>query len=234
MSFSRSLHGTFGEDGTVQGLLELAGLALRRPGRARVVGCDGQGSDEAALRAGRSCRWSNTSWSSRAPSMPACSRTRFGYPMFVKPANLGSSVGISKAKNRDELGSAIADAAQYDRKVIVERAIVGQEIECSVLGNDEPAGFHPVRDSALARSSTITKTSTCSTRRSSACPPTVRAEQIAELRRLAVACYKAVGCEGMARVDFLLEAATGQTLHQRDKHNSGLYVHQHVPQDVGA
>ena len=128
--------------------------------------------------------------------------------MFVKPANLGSSVGISKAHDAAELEAAFALAAQYDRKMIVERAIVGRELECSVLGNEEPMAslpceilpsreFYDYEDKYL-----LDLAQTQRPRRPSA------GRAPTELRRLAVECYRAVECEGMARVDFFLETAT--------------------------
>jgi D-alanine-D-alanine ligase len=144
-----------------------------------------------------------------APFDPAVLEQRFGYPMFVKPANLGSSVGISRAKNREELSAAVAEAALYDRKVIVERAIVGQEIECSVIGNDNPRAstpcevlpskdFYDYEDKYLLDKTEFR------------IPPAIPAERVDEIRRLAVACFKAVGCQGMSRVDFLVERETGR------------------------
>ena len=129
------------------------------------------------------------------------------FPVFVKPANLGSSVGISKAHNDLELELAFPLAAQYDRKVIVERAIVGRELECSVLGNQDPMAslpceilpsreFYDYEDKYLLD---LARTEV---------PALLPAERTAELRRLAVECYRAVECEGMARVDFFLETAT--------------------------
>jgi D-alanine-D-alanine ligase len=131
------------------------------------------------------------------------------FPMFVKPANLGSSVGISKAHDRAELVAALALAEQYDRKIIVERGIVGRELECSVLGNESPIAslpceilpsreFYDYDDKYL-----LDKAQT-------QLPADLPAETTEELRRLAVACYRAVECEGMGRVDFLLESATGK------------------------
>jgi D-alanine-D-alanine ligase len=131
------------------------------------------------------------------------------FPMFVKPANLGSSVGISKVHNREELEAAVALAAQYDRKVIIERAIIGRELECSVLGNEDPVAslpceilpsrdFYDYDDKYLLD---LAKTQV---------PADLPPEATDELRRLAVECYRAVECEGMGRVDFLLEAATGK------------------------
>jgi D-alanine-D-alanine ligase len=143
-----------------------------------------------------------------ACSAADAARNPFGYPVFVKPANLGSSVGISKAKGEEELRAAIELARQYDTKVIVERAITGMELECAVLGNEDPQAslpceilpsreFYDYEDKYL-----LDKTEF---RLPAALPP----EKTDELRRAAIAACKAVGCEGMARVDFLLENETG-------------------------
>jgi D-alanine-D-alanine ligase len=131
------------------------------------------------------------------------------FPMFVKPANLGSSVGISKVKNCAELTAALETAAAYDRKTIVERGIAGREFECSVLGNDDPIAsvpceilpsreFYDYEDKYLLNQARTV------------IPADLTPEQTAEVQRLAVECYRAVECEGMARVDFLLENATGR------------------------
>jgi D-alanine-D-alanine ligase len=133
---------------------------------------------------------------------------RFGFPLFVKPANLGSSVGVGKARNQAELAACVADAARYDSKVIVERAIVGHELECAVLGNDQPEAaspcevlpsrdFYDYDDKYLLDTAHIEL------------PAKLAPELLAEVRRVAVACYQAVDCTGMARVDFLIEGATG-------------------------
>jgi D-alanine-D-alanine ligase len=130
-------------------------------------------------------------------------------PVFVKPANLGSSVGISKARDRAELDEAVRLAAHYDRKIIVERAILGQELECSVLGNDEPAAsvaceivpsreFYDYEDKYELDMAKFHL------------PARISEEKMAEVRRIAVEGYRAVECAGMARVDFLVEEATGQ------------------------
>jgi len=202
------LHGTFGEDGTVQGLLELAGLAYVGAGvLASAVSMDKEVTK-------RLCR-------ERGLPVVECvilTRGRLGteaigrelaYPVFVKPANLGSSVGISKARNPDELERALRLAAEYDRKIVVEREIVGREIECSVLGNENPEAavpceilpsreFYDYEDKYLLdRAGTVV-------------PADLPPETTEEVRRLAVECYRAVECEGMARVDFLLEAATSR------------------------
>jgi len=129
--------------------------------------------------------------------------------MFVKPANLGSSVGISKAHDARELEAAIALAAQYDRKVIVERAIAGRELECAVLGNDRPMASLPC-EILPSREFYDYDDKYLLDRAETKLPADLPAEKTEELRRLAVECYRAVECEGMGRVDFLLEAATGK------------------------
>jgi D-alanine-D-alanine ligase len=202
------LHGTFGEDGTVQGLFELADL----PYVGANVLSSALSMDKDVMK--RVCR------DQGLPVIEHSVFTReqihagevacgFAFPIFVKPANLGSSVGISKAHNACELKAALTTAAQYDHKVIVERGIEGREFECAVLGNDEPAAsvpceVHPSREFYdyedkyeldLARFDL---------------PPHLPPQEIEEMRRLAVECYKAVGCEGMGRVDFLREASTGK------------------------
>ncbi|HUS06434.1 MAG TPA: D-alanine--D-alanine ligase family protein [Bryobacteraceae bacterium] len=199
------LHGTFGEDGTMQGLLELADLAYVGPGvLASAAAMDKEVAKRLCLQAGLPV----VEYILAGKDFD-CSRNPFGYPVFVKPANLGSSVGISKARNCDELAAAVKNAAQYDHKVIVERAIIGQEIECSVLGNGEavastPCEILPSRefydyDDKYVLNRTETRL-----------PANVTAGQIAEVRRIAVECYRALQCEGMSRVDFLLEQSSGK------------------------
>jgi D-alanine-D-alanine ligase len=199
------LHGTFGEDGTVQGLLELAGLPYVGAGvLASAISMDKEMTKRICVQRGLPVvdYWIVTGeWASGDPPFP--------FPWFVKPANLGSSVGISKVNSQDEFNSAFRLAREFDRKVIFERGIVGREFECSVLGNDDlkasvPCEILPSRDFydyedkyLLNKAQTIV-------------PADLTAEQTNEIQRLAIACYQAVGCEGMARVDFLLETATGK------------------------
>ena len=202
------LHGTFGEDGTVQGLLELADLAYVGPG----VFASAAAMDKDAMK--RLCQ---------AHGLPVVeyvtlsngnldtseAKKQFNYPMFVKPANLGSSVGISKARNAEELEAAVKLAAQFDRKIIVERAIIGRELECAVLGNERPEAslpceilpskeFYDYEDKYLLDKAQCVV------------PADLPPVTTAELRRVAVEAYQAVQCEGMSRVDFLLESTTGK------------------------
>ena len=200
-----ALHGTFGEDGTVQGLLELADLPYAGAG----VLSSSLSMDKEMMK--RICRERNLPVVEYAVLMRGAKSDlpSFGFPMFVKPANLGSSVGISKAHNQAELEAALEMAAQFDRKIIIERAIQGQELECAVLGNDDPSAavpceilpsreFYDYEDKYLLDQAKIEL------------PARISPEKTEELRRLAVECYRAVECSGMARVDFLLESATGQ------------------------
>jgi D-alanine-D-alanine ligase len=202
------LHGTFGEDGTVQGLLELAGLPYVGAGvLASSVSMDKEITKRLCLERGLPVVPYITLW--RPQLDVEAVEQRLSYPVFVKPANLGSSVGISKAKSRAELEAALELAARYDRKIIVERAITGRELECSVLGNADPQAslpceilpsreFYDYEDKYLLDlAQTIV-------------PADLTPQQTEDTRQLAVACYQAVECEGMARVDFLLEAATGR------------------------
>ena len=202
------LHGTFGEDGTMQGLLELADLPYVGAGvMASAVSMDKEMMKRVCRERGLPVCDYVVIARGQPDQLEACARLPL--PVFVKPANLGSSVGISKAKTLDELNAALALAAGYDSKVIVERAITGREFECSVMGNEHPEAatpceilpsreFYDYEDKYLLDQAKIEL------------PANLSAEDTAEMRRLAVECYKAVECAGLARVDFLREQATGQ------------------------
>ncbi len=202
------LHGTFGEDGTIQGLLELADL----PYVGANVLSSAVSMDKDIMK--RVCRDKGLPVVdylvlSRDEMDAAAVAARLPFPLFVKPANLGSSVGISKAHDMAELEAALQLAAEFDRKVIVERGVEGREFECAVLGNENPAAsvpceilpskeFYDYEDKYLLNLAKVEL------------PAKLSDEDTAEMRRLAVACYEAVGCEGMGRVDFLRETSTGQ------------------------
>jgi D-alanine-D-alanine ligase len=202
------LHGTFGEDGTMQGLLELAGLAYVGAG---VLGSAVSMDKEMTKRVCMERMLPVVDFVSlprgTANVVEACAALPF--PVFVKPANLGSSVGISKAHNARELEAAFALAAEYDRKVIVERGIVGRELECAVLGNEAPAASLPCEILPSREFYDYDDKYTLDLAEAQV-PANLPPQTTAELRRLAVECYRAVECEGMARVDFLLEASTGK------------------------
>lgn len=200
------LHGTFGEDGTVQGLLELADLPYVGAGvMASAVSMDKEMMKRVCLE--RMLPVVDYAIVERGKADVDAICARLPFPMFVKPANMGSSVGISKAHDRAELDAAIALAEQYDRKVIVERGIEGRELECSVLGNETPVASLPC-EILPSREFYDYDDKYLLDQAKTALPADLSPEKTDELRRLAVECYRAVECEGMGRVDFLLERAT--------------------------
>jgi len=203
-----ALHGTFGEDGTMQGLLEMADLPYVGPG----VLASALAMDKEVMK--RVCRAHGLpvvdfAVQFRGGLDAGAIEAQFGYPVFVKPANLGSSVGVTKAKNREQLDAALAAAAQFDSKIIIERAVIGREFECSVLGNDPIEAsvpceilpsreFYDYEDKYLLDKAVIEL------------PAKLTAEQTEEMQRLAVAACRACEVQGMSRVDFLMDGASGQ------------------------
>jgi D-alanine-D-alanine ligase len=209
------LHGPYGEDGTVQGLLELAAVPYVGAG----VLASAVGMDKAFMKIAFAARGLPLApyrvvlaheWRDRRDALAASLAADLGFPMFVKPANLGSSVGISKAKTRADLLEAIDLALQFDRKAVIEAAVPSaREIEVGVLGNDVPeasvAGeIIPSREFYDYEAKYLDEGST----------PIIPAEldpaTTAEVRRLAVEAFKAVDCSGLARVDFLLARDSGR------------------------
>ncbi|NLN41068.1 MAG: D-alanine--D-alanine ligase [Clostridiales bacterium] len=209
------MHGPYGEDGTIQGLFELAHIPY--------VGCDvlasSTGMDKlmakaifasAGLPQGKYIGTYRHEIEKDAEKVVVSIEKSFPYPVFVKPANMGSSVGISKAKDRDELLKALDIAAQYDEKIIVEEFIDGREIECAVLGNYEPKAsvlgeilpsnefydYHAKYQDGGKSKLLI--------------PAPVPSDKSDEIRELAIRAYKALGCSGLTRVDFFLERQTGK------------------------
>lgn len=202
------LHGTFGEDGTIQGLLELADLPYVGAG----VLASAAGMDKEITK--RLCRERGLPVVDflvlRRPALDAERVLRsLPLPVFVKPANLGSSVGITKVKVPEQLPAALELAAQYDRKIIVERAIDAREIECSVLGNEEPQASLPC-EIIPSREFYDYEDKYVLNRTQFRIPAELPGEMIERIRQMAVAAYEAVQCEGMARVDFLLDRQSGQ------------------------
>ncbi len=211
------LHGPYGEDGTVQGLLELANVPYVGAGvLASAVGMDKAAMKMIFAAAGLPiCDYDvclKRDWERDERGIMNRIATRLGFPVFVKPANLGSSVGISKAHHATELRAAIALAAEFDRKIVIEAAVPkAREIECSVLGNDDPEASVPGEvvpsrefydyqakylDSGDSSSQIII-------------PASLTDAQTADVRRLAIAAFKAIDGAGMARVDFLLAGDSG-------------------------
>jgi D-alanine-D-alanine ligase len=208
------LHGPYGEDGTVQGLLELANVPYVGAGvLASSVGMDKAVSKLLFVAKGfRICDYEvvlKRDWERDERAVMNTLVTRLGFPVFVKPANLGSSVGISKAKHATELRAAMHLAAEFDRKIVIEAAVPGaREIECAVLGNDEPEAsvpgeIVPSREFYDYEAKYIDEGSKL------LIPAPLDEAQTREVQALAVAAYKALDCAGMARVDFLLAGDSG-------------------------
>ncbi|HVP52786.1 MAG TPA: D-alanine--D-alanine ligase family protein, partial [Terriglobales bacterium] len=211
------LHGTFGEDGTIQGLLELADLPYVGAG---VLGsAAGMDKDvmkrlfrDAGLAIVRHLTFLRADWEQDAKRVRKEIEKKLNYPVFVKPANLGSSVGVSKARDRTQLEKAMDEAAAYDRKIIVEEGVGGKdrkarEIECSVLGNDRPeasiAGeVVPCKDFYDYEAKYLTEGSEL------IIPAKLSKKQMRQVQEMAVQAFLAVDCAGMARVDFLMDPKT--------------------------
>src|SRR6266567_1104010 len=211
------LHGTFGEDGTIQGLLELADIPYVGAG---VLG-SAAGMDKdimkslfraAGLPIVKHVTFLRGAWEDEPKKVHKFVEKNLKYPVFVKPANLGSSVGISKAHDREELGPAIAEAAKFDRKIVIEESVGGKkhkarEIECSVLGNDKPQAsvpgeivpckeFYDYNAKYLEEGSTLV------------IPAKLTRSEAKKVQELAIRAFQAVDCSGLARVDFLMDAKT--------------------------
>ncbi len=209
------LHGTFGEDGTIQGLLELADTAYVGAG---VLG-SAAGMDKdimkslfraAGLPIVKHVTILRSDWEADPKKAQKQVEKALKYPVFVKPANLGSSVGISKAHNRSELGPAITEAGKFDRKIVIEQGVGGKkhkarEIECSVLGNDKPEAsvpgeivpskeFYDYDAKYLDEGSQLI------------IPAKLSEAETKKVRDLAIRAFQAVDCSGLARVDFLMDS----------------------------
>ncbi len=210
------LHGTYGEDGTVQGLLELANVPYVGAG---VLG-SALGMDKVMMKTvlaqhgvAQARFWSclRGEWESNASLVLETVEKNLGYPCFVKPANLGSSVGINKAHNREQLAMAMDLAAEYDRKIIVEEYINAREVEVSVLGNDDPIASLPGEIIPLKEFYDYeAKYHDGMTRLE--IPADLPPDMIARLQELAVKVFKALDCSGLARVDFFIRKSDNNIL----------------------
>jgi D-alanine-D-alanine ligase len=208
------LHGPYGEDGTVQGLFELANVPYVGAG----VLASAVGMDKAMMKGVFAARGlpicdyevvSKHDWKRDERGILMRVVNRLGFPVFVKPANLGSSVGISKAKHAAELRAAIELAGSFDRKIVIEAAVPqAREVEVAVLGNDEPEAsvpgeVVPSREFYDYRAKYIDDDSKL------LIPAPLTDRQTEEVRGVAIAAFKAVDCSGLARVDFLLSGGSG-------------------------
>lgn len=208
------LHGPWGEDGTIQGLFELAGVPYVGSG----VMASALGMDKAMCKT----IWQSqglpvvphlpltaTQWTTDPQGSLKALTSNFTFPVFVKPANLGSSVGITKVKNKSHLEEAILKAFKYDSKILIEKAITGREIECSVLGNEHPQAslpgeiipsreFYDYQDKYLENKAQLIA------------PAKLKPEKIKEIQDLSIKAFQTIGARGMARVDFFLEQGSSQ------------------------
>lgn len=207
------LHGPMGEDGTVQGFLELADIPY--------VGCGVTGSATAMDKAiskdifrahGLSivphCVILRRVWRNNPDQIIAELENTLTYPLFAKPANLGSSVGITKANNRTELHDSLDEAAKYDRKIVVESGVDAREVEVSVLGNDQPQAsvpgeVIPSRDFYSYAAKYVDDDSEL------IIPASLTPEQTEHIQEMAITAFQALDCTGLARVDFLVEKESG-------------------------
>lgn len=208
------LHGPYGEDGTIQGILEMADVPYVGAG----VLASAVGMDKAVMKVlfadrglpiVRHQTYRQADWKKRRKVILGRIRRGFALPFFVKPANLGSSVGITKVKTRGETERALLRAFRYDSKVVIEESIRGREVECSVLGNDDPRAslpgeviphreFYDYRDKYIEGKTRFR------------IPADLPGPVIRKVQRLAIEAFRAVECSGMARLDFFLEDGTGK------------------------
>lgn len=211
------LHGTYGEDGTIQGLLEMANVpyvgcgvlassTAMDKGIAKALFAQA-GLDQAGYKV-----YLRRDWERDAEGLLDDVEAAFAkYPVFVKPCNLGSSVGISKAKDRESLRKAMAEAARFDRRIVVEEGINGREIEVSVLGNDEPVASVPGEIIAGAEFYDYHDKYYNGVAQSQI-PADLPVEVAEEIRRQAVIAFKAIDGSGLARCDFFVERGTNRIL----------------------
>lgn len=207
------VHGTYGEDGCVQGLLELAGVPYVGAGvLGSAVAMDKIVMKRVFAAAGLAgVSWvevSRGAWERDPGRVEDDVARRAGFPCFVKPANLGSSVGISKALSLEQLHSAIADAAQYSARILVEAGVDARELECGILGNDDPKAS-VVGEVQVARDFYDYEAKYHDERTRFTIPAQIPDELSDRIRTLAVQAFLAVGATGMARVDFFLERQSG-------------------------
>lgn len=210
------LHGANGEDGTMQGLLTLAQIPFVGCGCASSAVCMDKMFEKCILQAANiaQAKWDYTDISDyKADPAAVLDRVekKLGYPIFVKPANAGSSVGITKAHDRAELEKAVEVAAAHDRKIIFEETIVGHEVECAVLGNDDlivsccgeilPCNeFYDYDAKYLAGKTGLS------------IPANIPEEKSLEVRNTAKKAYKLLGCSGLTRMDFFVRESDGAVL----------------------
>lgn len=210
------LHGKNGEDGTMQGLLEIAGIPYVGCGTAASSACMDKAvtnalADFYGIPQAKWVAFDKHAYSGNKTDLLANAAEKLGFPIFVKPANAGSSVGISKAKNLEELEAACEKAFEHDKKLVLEEGVVGVEVEVAVLGNEEPAAsvvgevvpcneFYDYDAKYLANESELH------------IPARLPEDKLKEIQAQAVRAYRALGCEGFTRVDFFVREGDGEIM----------------------
>lgn len=213
------LHGTFGEDGTIQGLLELADVAYVGSG---VLGSSAGMDKDVMKRLFRDAKLPlvkhvtvlRSQWEKEPKKIKKLIEASLKYPVFVKPANLGSSVGITKVHDSSELTAGMDEAAKFDRKIVVEQGVGGKkgkarEIECAVLGNDDPKAsvcgeIVPIKEFYDYEAKYIDEGSAL------ILPAKLTKAQVKQVQEMAIRAFKACDCSGLSRVDFLMDPKTGK------------------------
>lgn len=214
------LHGTYGEDGTIQGLLEMAGIPY--------IGCGVLASScgmdkvvmktlfrDADLPICKYVWFLRSEWENDNDAVLNHTEAKLGFPCFVKPANLGSSVGVSKADNRESLKNAISLAAEYDRKIIIEECLDMREIECAVIGNDNPQASLPgeyIINADDKKFLDYEEKYSGTGNNEFIVPALISTELSKKIQEMAIKAFKAIDGAGFARVDFFLRNDTGALL----------------------
>src|SRR3989440_3212901 len=214
------LHGTYGEDGTIQGLLEMAAIPFVGCGTlASACGMDKVTMKALFKEAGLPvCAYTwllRADWEKDQDKVMRRINREIGFPCFVKPANLGSSVGVSKATNKDSLAKAIELAARYDRKIVVEELVDGREIECAVIGNDEQRASLPgeyVIHEESARFLHYTEKYSSTGHVEFVVPAPLTKAVTARIQKMAIKAFQAIDGAGLARVDFFLKRDTKELI----------------------
>ena len=210
------LHGKNGEDGTMQGLLEIAGIPYVGCGTAASSACMDKAvtnalADFYGIPQAKWVAFDKHAYSGDKAALLANAAEKLGFPIFVKPANAGSSVGISKAKTLEELEAACEKAFEHDKKLVLEEGVVGMEVEVAVLGNEEPAAsvvgevvpcneFYDYDAKYLANESELH------------IPARLPEEKLKAVQAQAIRAYRALGCEGFTRVDFFVRKSDGEIM----------------------
>ncbi|AFY59293.1 D-alanine--D-alanine ligase family protein [Synechococcus sp. PCC 6312] len=213
------LHGPNGEDGTIQGLFKL----VQKPWVGSGVAASAVGMDKILMKAVFAAAGleqvaylpvnRSEIWSDPCVYSHLCDQieSTLGYPCFVKPANLGSSVGITKVKNRDQLTTALDNAASYDTRIIVEAGVIAREVECAVLGNDRPQAS-VIGEITYSSEFYDYETKYTDGRANLLIPANLPPAVVEQIQAMSIKAFKAIGASGLARMDFFYLEATGEIL----------------------